>query len=94
MKKYTNKLFEWLGYVPAWYKSRLEEIEAIKDDIFKGNVHYAVERLPFEYIVYASNGNGLMRLIKNFPYTMPDSDSQDYARICAEKLCEMLNEKY
>ena len=44
------------------------------------------------YEIYATTLQGKL-LIKFIPYSMLDADNQSYARICAEELCEMLNDK-
>ena len=93
MKKYINKLFEWLGYVPKCYKTSLTKRLAIESEILKCGVGYKMEHIGFEYRIYATTIKGEL-LIKTFPYRILDAESQYYARICAEELCEMLNEKY
>jgi hypothetical protein len=108
MKKYINKLFEWLGYVPKeeyalvlrkleWIEKRptiLEmNIEAHERGVKEGKATYHHITLSkfvavLEYCYEVDNS----QFVKVFPYH--DEDSKDYARICAEELCEMLNEKY
>lgn len=98
MKKYINKLFEWLGYVP---KRRYKELYKLKHDvrqhdtgILNYNSIYQVVELGDKFVVleYCSAVDN-NRYVKAFQkgYT---KDSLDYARICAEELCDMLNEKY
>ena len=98
MKKLINKLFEWLGYVP---KGKCEECEAIVNNI---NVMDAEIRLGVnEYQTFECNDKifvtaysdilGKHGIIKVFRKGDTE-DSADYARICAEELCDMLNEKY
>lgn len=98
MKKLINKLFEKLGYVP---KRRYEYLYKLEHDvrqhdigILSYNSTYQVVELGDKFVVleYCS-AVGNNRYIKAFQkgYT---KDSLAYARICAEELCEMLNEKY
>ena len=98
MKKYINKLFEWLGYVP---KRRYKQLYKLEHDvrqhdtgILNYNSTYQVVELKdkfavLEYCSAVCNN----RYVKAFPKGDTE-DCADYARICAEELCEMLNEKY
>ena len=98
MKKYINKLFEWFGYVP---KSKCEECEAIVNNIKVMDAELKVgitEYQTFEtehkvFVTSYSDTLGKHRIIKVFRKGDTE-DSADYACICAEELCEMLNEKY
>ena len=98
MKKIINKLFEWLGYVP---KRRYRELYKLEHDvrqhdtgILNYNSTYQVVELGDKFVVleYCSAVDN-NRYVKAFQkgYT---KDSLDYARICADELCDMLNEKY
>ena len=98
MKKLINKLFEWLGYVP---KGKYQDAEAILHNI---NVMDSEIRLGVnEYQTFECNDKifvtaysdilGKHRIVKVFRKG-DTQDSADYARICAEELCDMLNEKY
>lgn len=97
MKKYINKLFEWLGYVP---KSKYQDAEAILHNInvMDGEISLGVnEYQTFEcndkiLVTACSEILGKHRLIKVFRKGDTEN-SADYARICAEELCEMLNQK-
>lgn len=104
MKKLINKLFEKLGYVPKeeYYEAKaiINTLTKLRRDtdahclgIKNGTATYHSVKLfecfaVFEYCEAVDNN----RLVKVFPYH--DTDSEDYARICAEELCDMLNEKY
>lgn len=98
MRKYINKLFEWLGYVP---KSECEECEAIVNNInvmdaeIKLGVceYQTIETQHKVFVTTYSDTLGKHRIIKVFRKGDTE-DSADYARICAEELCDMLNEKY
>ena len=98
MKKYINKLFERLGYVPKRRYKELYKLEhyVMQHDvgILNYNSTYQVVELGDKFVVleYCS-AVGNNRCVKAFQkgYT---KDSLDYARICAEELCDMLNEKY
>ena len=86
MKKLINKLFELLGYVP---KSKsfptndsLNKINRFSHFIYKEEDSYEIRI----YMLY-----DLMKprmCIKTF-YT----DDYEYAKLCAEELCEKLNER-
>lgn len=88
MKRLINKLFEKLGYVPI--KKVLRYILIEREIQLKG-VSYHCYIGYYCYEVKARTNYG-ETIIKVYPYH--DADTQDYARICAEELCEMLNEKY
>lgn len=98
MKKYINKLFEWLGYVP---KGKYQDAEAILHNInvmdaeirFGVNEYQTLECDDKIFVTAYSDILGKHRIIKVFPKGGTE-DSADYARICAEELCDMLNEKY
>ena len=98
MKKYINKLFEWLGYVP---KSKYQDAEAIRHNtnVMDGEIILGVnEYQTFEcndkiFVTAYSDILGKHRMIKVFRKGDTE-DSADYARLCAEELCDMLNEKY
>lgn len=92
MKTLIDKLFERLGYVPKWYHTSLTKRLAIESEIRKCGVRYKVEHVCYGYEIYATTLKGKL-LIKFIPYSMLDADNQSYARICAEELCEMLNDK-
>lgn len=108
MKKYINKLFEWLGYIPKeiyedavmerdHYRDTAAELkhdnEAHDVGVKNGNIiyHYVWFSKMFIVMGYCAETN-YHQYIKAFRYH--DSDSEAYARICAEELCEMLNEKH
>ena len=100
MKKYINKLFERLGYVPKRYKLLQEEDEFFitnhRECSLDGLNYFTVSRryekdLRIGYMVMQHClGTSHCWIVKFFP----DNDDKAYARICAEELCEMLNEKY
>lgn len=106
MKKYINKLFERLGYVPKQrYNDILEKAEDLQvlvnwhdmsvDDIHTGNVKYSIEELNNIFVVESTTKDDTDHCVgypvKVFHFT---EETRDYARICAEELCEMLNEKH
>lgn len=105
--KLIEKLFNRMGYVSReaydamveycrGCDARDEWYEKIQDDVYACNVEYRVEALPYSFWVYCVTSKGHDRggkqLIKVFPFE--DNDSKELARICAEELCEMLNQKY
>jgi hypothetical protein len=64
-------------------------------DILKNNVEYYYEELFGCFLVATitkdTTDHTVGYPVKVFHFT---DDTKDYARICAEELCEMLNEKY
>lgn len=98
MKKYINKLFEWLGYVPkSKYqdsKAIIHNINVMDSEIRLGvNGYKTIECNDEIFVTAYSDILGKHRIIKVFRKGNTE-DSADYARICAEELCDMLNEKY
>ena len=97
MKKLINKLFEWWGYVPKrdynYYKKQFNFTAGINREIINCQSEYFAVNSNNRFIVLArAEKADVCAYIKVFPYH--DENSKDYARICAEELCEMLNEKY
>lgn len=100
MKKLINKLFEWLGYVPKRHKTLQENAEfyinSHRECVLDDLTYYTIARryekdLRIGYVVYQHClGAPLPWIVKFFP----DNGDKDYARICAEELCAMLNERY
>ena len=100
MKKLINKLFEWFGYKllsKNEYDSMNEEISrtktrfmrAINDNIKSGRYSFEImEGRDCFYIGFIFSRIDFL-FIKTFPF----DDDKDYARLCAEELCEMLNQK-
>lgn len=109
MKKYINKLFEKLGYVPKeeycvpndevrylvkMEKNYLAYIQALK---------YSKHAIEYHFIQDAKNSFLVLALdkytainfqIKRITAKTLNTEDIDYARIYAEELCDMLNEKY
>lgn len=94
MKKIINKLFEWFGYVPKveyiYYKNSFESRRQMDISLVKQDVTYRISNSLDGCSVVAFDGLRNRRLIKVFLYKNYDVD---YARICAKKLCDMLNQK-
>lgn len=100
MKKYINKLFERLGYVPKRYKALQEEgeffINQHRECALECFNYFTVERRyeKDKRIGYVVIQHSIVHpqcwIVKFFP----DDGAKDYARICAEELCDMLNERY
>lgn len=98
MKKLLNKLFERLGYVPRFQLYQAEEkyydVRLFEEQIVKGQQVYAVSELA-DYNCYAVAVLGVTknrfhkRIVKSFPF----NDDKEYAKLCAEELCEKLNER-
>ena len=62
-------------------------IEALRA-LESGSVEFFVTFFPDNYVVAAKN-YAFNIIIKSFPF----GDDREYARLCAEELCEMLNSK-
>lgn len=95
MKHLINKLFEKLGYVPKdrynFYKQVYIDSVNISKDLKENKCEYCLIDLQSGYLVTAySEIVGKHREVKFFP----ENGDKDYAKLCAEELCEMLNEKY
>ena len=97
MKKSINKLFEKFGYMP---KEKYERLIELKNDVTAHyesirneteTYHYFKTKEYFVVMAYCKTVDN-NRMVKVFHYH--DEDSEEYARICAEELCEILNEKY
>ena len=95
MKTLIDKLFERLGYVPIeHYEDLVNRTTSTQQGIRGNTVYYEYQdyRDGYEvYVVHDTLQHTYSHLIKRYPYT--DSDSREYARICAEELCDMLNDK-
>lgn len=102
MKKLLNKLFERLGYVP---KSELDhkqhlfdclleetrEANRLFEEIGKCNrsVNYRVYGEGIWGYGVLVEWRGICKTVKYFPCDY----GADYAKLCAEELCEKLNER-
>ncbi len=96
MKKLINKLFERLGYVP---KEEYQDVKVILHNITRmdalirlGVAEYQTFECADKIFVTAySTILEKHRIVKVFPKGDTE-DSADYAKLCAEELCEMLNQ--
>lgn len=109
MKKYINKLFERLGYVPKeeycvpndevrrlvkMEENYLAYIQALNLPKYSIEYHF-IQDAKNSFIVLALNKDTNINFhIKRFTADTLNTEDVDYARICAEDLCDMLNEKY
>ena len=76
-----------------YYEKQFNLIAEINREIINCQSEYFAVNSNNRFIVLAgAEKANLCAYIKAFPYT--DDERKDYARICAEELCEMLNEKY
>ena len=92
MKKIINKLFERLGYVlkkDFKYQVLREVSEYFRKLALYKQIGYEVRYFSSycEVVLYGAYHYSIV--IKIFQY----DDDKDYARLCAEELCEMLNQK-
>lgn len=90
--KLINKLFEWLGYVPKEgykYQVMREVSEYFKSLALNKQAGYEVRYMSSycEVVLYGAYHYSIV--IKIFQY----DDDAEYARLCAEELCEKLNER-
>lgn len=99
MKKYIDKLFEWLGYaiIPKrklreyrLFEGSMRKLGALDNAIKRCIADYSVVEDIDSYFVMVHISNWTDKLVKSFP----KNDNPDHARICAEELCEKLNEKH
>lgn len=102
MKRLINKLFEWLGYVPKEeYNHIRHKFYYLLKEVNESDCLYeAIGKCDsiINYRVYGNDiwGYGVMvdcgnisKLVKFYP----NDYGVDYARLCAEELCEKLNER-
>jgi hypothetical protein len=96
MRKIINKLFEWLGYVPKVEFAKIKEeymmlkkYRYLKSSILANEVRYKIGETSKYFVVYTTNRD------VNYPIKVfyIIDDDKDYAKLCAEELCEMLNQK-
>lgn len=108
MKKLINKLFERLGYVPKVEVAKLEysisKYETLIDQMRenreyllscilagKSKAYYHWNKIgenEWRFVVYVGCEMQMQNAVKSYV-----SDNFDYAKLCAEELCEMLNQK-
>lgn len=98
MKKIINKIFEWLGYVPRTQlyqaKEKYYNVLLFEEKIVKDQQTYIVSEIPdyncYVVAILGVTGNQFFkRMVKSFPF----NDDKEYAKLCAEELCEKLNER-
>lgn len=102
MKKYINKLFEKLGYVPKVEYDHIQHkyLYLLKEMNEYDCLYEAIGKCDsiINYKVYGNDiwGYGVMvnfgntsRLVKFYP----NDYGVEYARLCAEELCEKLNKR-
>ena len=107
--KLINKLFEWLGYVPKAEVAKLEYsisryetlINKIREDneylirhilVGKSKAYYHWNKISENEWRFVVNVN----CDRHIPHNVVKSyvsDDFEYAKLCAEELCEMLNQK-
>jgi hypothetical protein len=96
MKKIINKLFEKLGYVPKRENNNnvriISNFTSHFNEIKEGKASYQIIQLPNCYVVTSMSTKDLHLAIKYFHFK--NQDDKEYALICANELCDMLNAKY
>lgn len=109
MRKIFNKLFEWLGYVPKVEVAKLEysisKYETLIDQMRENREYLTRHIMNGQAKAYCSwikiSENewkfgvwvGCDRHIPHNVVKTYVSDDFDYAKLCAEELCEKLNER-
>lgn len=94
MKKLINKLFEWLGYKllsQKEYDAMNLTLRDVAVMIIKDRINH-IKQDGVSQIVEEDDGYMVLRecyAIKFFPF----NNDKEYAKLCAEELCDMLNEK-
>ena len=95
MRKLLNKLFEWLGYkllskneYDAMNLTLNDVCNAIIEDRYAFTKICVVYQFQEDYDGYMVMLNGI-HAVKFFPF----GDDKDYAYLCADELCDMLNQK-
>lgn len=94
MKKLLNKLFEWLGYKllsQKEYDAMNLTLHDVAVMIIKDRINY-IKQYGVSQIVEEDDGYMVSQecyAVKFFPF----NDDKEYAKLCAEELCEMLNQK-
>lgn len=94
MRKIINKLFEWLGYKllsQKEYEAMNLTLRDIVNEVIKDRINVIKHWAKYQIV---EDTDGYMIIcdayaIKFFPF----GDDADYALLCAEELCEMLNQK-
>ena len=92
IRSYKNieKFERKISFMPDPDIVRSNFVATIDNDIVTGDINYDIWQDEYGYWVYAySEKNTISFSIKYFPF---DGD-KEYAKICAEDLLEMLNEK-
>ena len=92
IRSYKNieKLERKIFFMPDPNIVRSNFVATIKNDIITGDINYDIWEDEYGYWIYAySEKNNISFSIKYFPF----DDDKEYAKICAEELMEMLNEK-
>ena len=92
MKKLINKLFEWLGYVPKdienRYKKLTWQIEQHDYYLLNNINEYCV--IPYKSGFLVTEYCEKTRTHRKVKFFIDDTE---YAKLCAEELCEKLNER-
>lgn len=108
MKKLINKIFEWLGYVPKVEVAKLEYsiyryetlIDQMRENrgyllscilVGKSKAYYHWNKISenkWRFVVYVGCEMQKQNAVKSYV-----SEDFEYAKLCAEELCEKLNER-
>ena len=85
-----EKLERKISFMPDPEIVRSNFVATIDNNIVTGDINYDIWQDEYGYWVYAYNEKDSINFsIKFFPF----EDDKEYAKICAEELLEMLNEK-
>lgn len=88
--KSIEKLERKISFMPDPDIVRSNFVATIDNNIVTGDINYAIHQGEYGYWVYAySEKDNICFSIKFFSF----DDDEEYAKLCAEELLEMLNEK-
>lgn len=97
--KPLSSLFKLFGYVPEENYNDYPHLQTLArhhhtliDGIHTGKASYCFHRFNDGYEVYVVHNtpeHSYSYPVKYFPFT---KETRDYARLCAEELCEFLNQ--
>ena len=107
MKKLINKLFEWLGYVPKSKYEVLSQDDlnlrelSTKPIVISYPTNDSLNKINrFSHFIYKKEDGYEIRICMLYDLMRPRmciktfyTDDYEYAKLCAEELCEMLNQK-
>lgn len=85
----TDKL-ENLTHKLSKAENLADKLSALYDDVVDNKAEYNIEQFRQSFMVVCNNKD-IRFVVKTFCYDKPEDE--EYAFLCAEELCEMLNQK-